>query len=314
MRFAIALSLVAACAWGQEGTGPFPAILEQDPSLATHTVYRPQDLSKVKGKMPIIAWGNGGCANNGLSHRNFLMEIASHGYLAIAIGPPIALPAQGKGAPKGGDGKQGAPKGEAKQGAPKGGGKQAAAAGPATKSSQLIDAINWALAENSRKGSPYNGKLDASKIAVMGMSCGGIQAYAVATDPRVRLVGIFNSGILPAPSGPGAPAMEDVRKDQLDKLHSPIFYVTGDKTDIAYENGMDDFKRITKVPAIHTYKDGVSHGGTYNQPNGGDFARVAVAMLNWQLKGEKNESRFFLGVNCGLCQEAGWHVETKGYK
>jgi len=178
----------------------------------------------------------------------------------------------------------------------------------------LLDAVNWALAENGRKGSPYNGKLAASEIAVMGMSCGGIQSYAVATDPRVKLVGIFNSGILPAPSGPGAPPMEDVRKDQLDKLHSPIFYVTGDKTDIAYENGMDDFKRITKVPAIHTFKDGVSHGGTYSQPNGGDFARVAVAMLDWQLKGQKNESKMFLGANCGLCQEAGWHVETKGYK
>jgi dienelactone hydrolase len=294
MKFAIALGLVAACAWGQEGTGPFPAILEQDPSLPTHTVYRPQDLSKVKEKLPIIAWGNGACVNNGLAHRNFLMEIASHGYLAIAIGPPQAPQAQGKGAPKG-DGKQ-------------------AAAGPATKSSQLIDAINWALAENGRKGSPYNGKLDASKIAVMGMSCGGIQSYAVATDPRVKLVGIFNSGILPAPSAPGAPAMEDIRKDQLDKLHSPIFYVTGDKTDIAYENGMDDFKRITKVPAIHTYKDGVSHGGTYSQPNGGDFARVAVAMLNWQLKGEKGKSKMFVGANCGLCQEAGWHVATKGIK
>jgi hypothetical protein len=310
MRNALTLFVIAACAWG-EGTGPYSAILEQDPSLATHTVYRPEDLSKVKGKMPIIAWGNGGCANNGLSHRNFLMEIASYGFLAVAIGPPVAPPAgQAKGAPKGDAPKGGPPKG----GAPKGDGKQAAAAPPATKSSQLIDAINWALAENSRKGSPYNGKLDASKIAVMGMSCGGIQSYAVATDPRVKLVGIFNSGILPAPSGPGTPAMEDVRKDQLDKLHTPIFYVTGDKTDIAYENGMDDFKRITKVPAIHTYKDGVGHGGTYSQPNGGEFAKVAVAMLRWQLKGEKDQSKMFVGANCGLCQQPGWHVETKGIK
>ena len=146
----------------------------------------------------------------------------------------------------------------------------------------------------------------------MGMSCGGIQSYAVATDPRVKLVGIFNSGILTAPIGAGAPAMEDVRKDQLDKLHSPIFFVTGDKSDIAYENGLDDFKRITKVPAIHTYKDGVSHGGTYSQPNGGDFARVAVAMLNWQLKGDKEASKMFVGANCGLCQDSQWHVSTKG--
>jgi dienelactone hydrolase len=304
MRFVVAVGLFAACAWGQEGLGGFPAILEQDPSLMTHTIYRPQDLSKVKGKMPIIAWGEGGCANDGLAHRNFLMEIASHGFLAVAIGPPVVRQPQAKGAPKG----------DAKQGAPKGDGKQAAPAGPATKSSQLIDAINWALAENSRKGSPYNGKLDASKIAVMGMSCGGIQAYAVSADPRVKLVGIFNSGILPAPNGPGSPVMEDVRKDQLDKLHTPIFYVTGDKTDIAYENGMDDFKRITKVPAIHTFKDGVGHGGTYSQPNGGDFARVAVAMLKWQLKGEKDQSKMFVGPDCGLCKEAGWHVATKGIK
>jgi dienelactone hydrolase len=295
MKFSVALWLLAACAWGQEGTGPFPAILEQDPTLATHTVYRPQDLSKVKGKLPIIAWGNGACANDGLAHRNFLVEIASHGFLAIAIGPPVVRQAQAKGAPKGD-------------------GKQAAAAGPATKSSQLIDAIDWALAENSRKGSLFSGKLDASKIAVMGMSCGGIQAYAVATDARVKLVGIFNSGILPAPNGPGSPAMEDVRKEQLDKLHSPVFYVTGDKTDIAYENGMDDFRRVTKVPAIHTYKDGVGHGGTYSQPNGGDFARVAVAMLKWQLKGEKDQSKMFIGADCGLCKEAGWHVATKGIK
>ncbi len=300
MRIALALLASAACAFGQEGTGPFKSILEQDPSLMTHTIYRPQDLAKVKGKMPIIAWGEGGCANDGLAHRNFLMEIASYGYLAVAIGPPQPRPAPGqaKGAPKG---------------APKDG-KQAAPAGPATKSSQLIDAINWALAENSRKGSPYNGKLDASKIAVMGMSCGGIQAYAVATDPRVKLVGIFNSGILNAPMAPGTPAMENVGKDQLEKLHSPIFFVTGDKTDIAHENGMDDFKRITKVPAIHTYLDGMGHGGTYSQPNGGAFAKVAVSMLNWQLKGEKNESKMFVGANCGLCQEAGWHVQTKNLK
>ncbi len=169
MKLTVALCLVAASAWA-EGTGPYSAILEQDPSLMTHTLYRPQDLSKVKGKLPIIAWGEGGCANDGLAHRNFLMEIASHGFLALAIGPPVVRQPQAKGAPKG------PPNGDAKggpKGAPKGDGKQAAA-GPATKSSQLIDAINWALAENNRKGSPYNGKLDASKIAVMGMSCGGM--------------------------------------------------------------------------------------------------------------------------------------------
>ncbi len=90
------------------------------------------------------------------------------------------------------------------------------------------------------------------------MSCGGIQALRSGDGPPVILRGVFHRGILPAPSGPGAPGNGGRAPDQLDKLHSPIFYVNGDKTDIGYENGLDDFKRITKVPAIHSYKDGVS--------------------------------------------------------
>lgn len=299
MRLFFALSCIAAFAWGQEGTGKFPAILEQDPGLSTHTVYRPQDLSKLQGqKLPVIAWGNGACVNNGLAHRNFLMEIASHGFLAVAIGPPQAPQA----------GKQ-ADKGKAKGAPPQG-----AAAGPATKSTQLLDAINWAIAENGRNGSPYNGKLDTSNVAVMGMSCGGIQSLAVLEDPRIKLIGIWNSGILNMPNAAGTPTMEDVRKEQLEKLHSPIFYVTGDKTDIAFENGMDDFKRITKVPALHLFRDGVGHGGTYSQPNGGEFAKVAVAMLKWQFEGDEEAAKMFVGANCGFCQDPQWHVSNKGFK
>ena len=76
----------------------------------------------------------------------------------------------------GGAGKQGA----AKQGAAKQGG-----GAPATKSSQLIDAINWAIAENDRKDGQYYGKIDTSKVAEMGHSCGGIQerAFASGFDP-----------------------------------------------------------------------------------------------------------------------------------
>jgi hypothetical protein len=291
-----ALMLAACCAIGcaaQEGTGPYPAIFENDPGLATHTVYRPKDVRAVKGKMPVLAWGNGACANNGLSHRNFLLEIASHGFLAIAIGPPVPAP------PAGGTAAPAPPR------PPSG--------SPATKSSQLLDAINWAIAENGRSGSPFHKKLDTEKIAVMGMSCGGIQAYAVAADPRIKMLGIWNSGILKEPIRPNGPRMEDVRKDQLDKLHTPVFYVMGDKSDIAFENGLDDFQRVTKVPTIHMYRDGVGHGGTYGQPNGGEFAKVGVALLQWQLRNDKAAAKMFLGAQCGFCQDKNWHISKKLY-
>ena len=70
------------------GTGPIKAIMEVDPTLAKHTVYRPNDMNAVgSAKLPIMAWGNGACAADGNAFRLFLTEIASHGYLVIANGP-----------------------------------------------------------------------------------------------------------------------------------------------------------------------------------------------------------------------------------
>jgi dienelactone hydrolase len=294
MKTLFALACITACAWGQEGTGSFPAVMEQDPGLPTHTVYRPKDLAALRGeKLPIIAWGNGACVNNGASYRNFLTEIASYGFLAIAIGPPQAAPAAGR------------------QGAP-GAGRQGAPTGPATKSTQLIDAINWAIAENGRKDSQYYNRIDTSKVAVMGHSCGGIQALAVAEDPRIKLVGNWSGGLFTTPPNGAGGLVENVPKEQLDKLHSPIFYISGDSTDIAFENVNDDFRRIAKVPSFRAYEDGVGHGGTYNQPNGGEFGKVAVALLEWQLKGDQEAGKMFVGANCGLCQDSKWHVQKKG--
>ncbi len=42
-----------------------------DDAIATHTIYRPQDLS-VFGKkelLPVLVWGNGGCANSSSGSR-----------------------------------------------------------------------------------------------------------------------------------------------------------------------------------------------------------------------------------------------------
>ena len=48
------------------GTGPYKALMASDSKLPTHTVFRPNDLNAFggKNKLPIIAWGNGACANS----------------------------------------------------------------------------------------------------------------------------------------------------------------------------------------------------------------------------------------------------------
>ena len=260
------------------GTGSYSAIMYTDNSLPTHTIFRPKDLSAFgkQNKLPIIAWGNGACANSPWEHVNFLSEVASHGFLVIAIGP---MPQEGE----------------------KGGGK--------STSSQMTDAINWAIAQNSDKNSPLFNTIDVSKIAVSGMSCGGLQTLETAPDTRVTTTVVCNSGIFINP-GSGFPGMPNLKKDDLLKLHTPTLYILGGEKDIAYENGMDDYSKINHVP-VFVANMNVGHGGTYAQPHGGEFAKVATAWFKWQLKGDNEAGKFFTGNPCRLSQNPVWKVEKK---
>ena len=130
------------------GTGPFTAIMATDSTLATHTIFRPKDLSVFgkKNKLPIIAWGNGACANSPREHLNFLSEIASYGFLVIAIGPIPQEGGQRGGGMMGGTmpGGMGS-RGNMNQ---RGGSTNS---GNTSSNSQLIDAINWAIAQDSNQ-------------------------------------------------------------------------------------------------------------------------------------------------------------------
>ena len=72
------------------GNGPYKTIVVGDASLPTHTIYRPNDLQAAvaeNGKLPVLLYANGGCANRSQDMSHLLSEVASHGYLVIAIGP-----------------------------------------------------------------------------------------------------------------------------------------------------------------------------------------------------------------------------------
>lgn len=262
------------------GTGGYPAVMVSDRTLRTHTILRPQDLSSFgeTRKLPIVVWGNGACANSPWEHVNFLSEVASHGFLVLALG---TMPAEGQ------------------RGTP----------GQRSQSSQMTDAIHWALAQNDDPASQYYGKMDPARIAVAGMSCGGLQALETAPDPRVTTVVICNSGILGNPGG-GMRGMPQLTKEHLAKLHTPILYLLGGERDIAYNNGMDDVRRIEHLPVFAANLD-VGHGGTYGQPHGGDFATVATAWLKWQLKDDADAAGMFEGEPCGVEKMEGWRVEKK---
>lgn len=281
------------------GTGPFKAIAEVDPGLRTHTVYRPANLAALGArKMPIVVWGNGACANVGNRFRWFLSEISSHGYLIVAVGP--------MGPPSSEIWRADAPQPKPGAATPP------TLAPPATHSAQLVQAIDWAIAENSRKGGRYFGKLDPTKIAVMGMSCGGAQAMEVSADPRIVTTVMWNSGLFPDPTtmGGGKP----MSKDDLKRVHAPIAYIGGDESDVSFPNANDDYDRLNHVPVFRAYQKGIGHGGTYGEPNGGSFGKVGVAWLDWRLKGDAAAGRMFVGPQCGLCKDPAWVVKQKGIR
>ena len=261
------------------GQGKYKAIMKEEATLEAHTVFVPQDLSAFnkKNPLPVLVWGNGACTNSPWEHYKFLNEIASHGYLVLATGyiPMEEKPYQG----------------------------------PMSTTEQQIESIDWAIAQNADPTSPYYNKIDVKNICVAGMSCGGLQTLYNCADPRIKTLMICNSGLFKNSNrnqAVGGMPMPD--KSKLKEIHSSIIYILGGTTDIAYENGMDDFHQISHVPCCATNFP-VGHGGTYRQPHGGEFSVVALNWLNWQLKGDKQSAKFFKGKDCLLSKREGWTIE-----
>jgi len=274
------------------GTGRFPAMKEEPTSLPDHVLYRPANLSSLgTTKLGVYLFGNGACVDDGASSRLHLLEVASHGYLAIAPGrirsgpgatqPPRPAPSS-----------------------------QAAQLNVKSSYKDLLAAIDWAVAQNSDPMSPYYHRIDTTAIASSGYSCGGAQAMRVAADPRVKTLVMMNSGLFNDGESAGIPEM-DVRKAALQSLHTPTLYVIGGETDVAYANSKDDFRRIDRVPVVLANLLGVGHGGTYWEPNGGKAAQIVVAWLNWQLRGDASAARMFVGKDCKLCTDKAWSIEKK---
>jgi hypothetical protein len=258
------------------GNGAFPAIAESHSELPGHTVYRP--LQWPRAALPLYVWGNGGCSNNGLAHAAYLRQIASHGYVVVALGVP------GGGPPAPADGSR-----------------------DATQASQMIEAIEWAERESGREGGEFQRRIDLSRIAVGGHSCGGLQAIAVAHDPRIDTTLVLNSGVY---NTPGGRSRVPVDKSQLPRLHGPILYLTGGPADQAHPNATDDVQRIGHVPVFHGSLP-VGHGGTFQEAKGGEWARVSARWLDWQLKADADAGRDFAGEFCRLCADARWSVTRK---
>jgi len=269
---------------GKPPSGAYGVVIEHDPSLSTHTIYRPARLGAIKH--PVMAWANGACKKSGLLFAEFLAEIASHGIVVIADGPPIPekrTPPEQRGEPM----PRPSPSSLKLDGTPQ------------------IAALDWIEARNEEPGSRYFDKIDMSKVAVMGMSCGGLMTYGASGDKRVTTIGIWNSGLLE----PNAAIFAS--------LHSSVLIVTGGPQDVAHPNGLRDFETMpASIPVFHAVRPAIGHHGTYSEDNGGPFGEVAVAWIKWQLLGDESQASkgMFVGARCTLCVNGDWKIQQRGLR
>ena len=326
------------------GTGPWKSVAVGDKSLPTHTIYRPENLKayvEKNGKIPVLLYANGACANNNLEMSRLLSEVASHGYFILAIGPYQLMPddafyAQWKGVVRGwypetkvnaimGNGERLTPYTEAElaaqaaereaaqkaavAAAKKNRNRTKAAAVPApfrTYARQLLEALDWITDQSADEQSEYYHLIDLEKVAAMGQSCGGAQVLAVAHDPRIKTCMIFNSGI-------GDMEMSGASKKSLKNLHTPMLYINGGTADVAFNNANGDWGRIAdNIPVVKiSTLDG--HHGTYYEKNAGAFAVVARMWMNWQLKGEVSDAALFMNEDYEKTFYPEWTFDRKNW-
>lgn len=325
------------------GTGPYKSIAVGDQSLPTHMIYRPINIKgyvEENGKIPVLLYANGACANSSLEMSRLLSEVASYGYIVIAIGPYEDMPDeafynQWKGVVRGwypetkeyaimGNGERLTPYTEAElaaQAAEREAAEKAAAAAakknrnkkaepaPApfrTYARQLLEALDWLTDQNANKESEYYHLIDLEKVAAMGQSCGGAQVLAVAHDPRIKTCMIFNSGM-------GEMAMSGASKESLANLHTPMLYINGGVADVAFNNANGDWGRIADdIPVVKiSTLDG--HHGTYYETHAGAFAVVARTWMDWQLKGNVASSALFMNDEYEKAFYPEWTFERKNW-
>lgn len=257
---------------------PGPYAVTSEPAFGSpgHVVFRPAELDAFPARdtLPVLVWGNGGCAINSTRYAGFLSTIASHGFLVLATA--------------------------AIEGAPR---RRATA-------DDLRAALDWAEAEATRDGSPLNGKIATDRMAVMGQSCGGFLSVGLGADPRVDTIGVFNSGVQPA--DPDAPASPFPNTDALTELHGPVLLINGHERDFMMAASAANFEMIEHVPVFYGARHNAGHTATVDHPGGGEFANVASNWLRLHFKGDAGAGAMFVGADCGLCTNPNWDTRSKG--
>lgn len=142
-------------------------------------------------------------------------------------------------------------------------------------------------------------KLNVTKIATGGQSCGGMMTLLSAGDKRVTTAMVFNSGL----SSPDTMLFAS--------YHAPMLFLAGGSSDFLSSSATTNVNAINNVPIFYGNLP-VGHGGTWESQNGGEMGRVALGWLKWKLRSDGALEKMFVGADCELCKPPSqWTIMKK---
>ena len=194
--------------------GPYQVTSEAAFGSPGHHVFRPTTLDAFpkKDTLPVMVWGNGGCAIDSTRYSGFLTTIASHGFLVLGTVP------------------------------------QEGAARRQENADDVRAAIDWAEKENERTDSPLEGKIASEQsrghgpvVRRISLDRAGrrsarqddrrVQFRRAESDPR------RSGGLIPTP-------------DVLPKLHGPVLLINGSEPDFMMATSAATFDLIEQLADV----------------------------------------------------------------
>ncbi|MFI9009924.1 cellulose binding domain-containing protein [Actinosynnema sp. NPDC053489] len=238
-----------------------------------YTVFRPSNPQVVGGALPVLAFGNGACAHtDNREVTQALTFIASKGFVVVDTGSVDGSP---NGVPSG-----------------------------SPIPSLLTGAITWAEREHNRPGSPLAQRLDLTRVATAGHSCGGLEALVAAQDRRVDAAVSLNSGFF-------ADGSFGYSRSELGKLHTPVMFLDGGPSDVAYDNTRANYNLAT-VPAMLAEHPQAGHVGFITGSQLTEGMTAVVHFLDMVLNNNQTARSYILDPS-GLASRSPWAVSRKNF-
>jgi hypothetical protein len=167
----------------------------------------------------------------------------------------------------------------------------------------LLDCLDWVLAQNTTKGSAYEGKVCA-RAGASGHSQGGGGALMAGRDPRVVVTAPLQPYIQQGYGG--------FDQSSIAKQTGAMLLLSGEKDDNATPAiHQKPVFEGTNVPVFWATLIGGDH---YSPAIGGveTYREVILAWFRLHLIGDAAHAKTFQGASCALCTNPKWSVKTKG--